>query len=189
MIILTSFYYCIETLPTHLIAKFQLLTGTHHDTSTLGWKPLTKFNIQVVLDSRHHQKVYLYKTGKIKSTQCKVINWIWHLKVTRRLHEVTEWAISCVSSHMGMTKISHHDRKNDNTRILLNNEVIYLLLWSVNYEENLRGSDQLNFQIRVRIVGLLDLAYRNCGPTQHHIYEKTLWLRTSSLFHCKTFNH
>lgn len=34
-----------------------------------------------------------------------------------------------------------------------------------NYKEKLRGNDLVNFEIRVRIVGLWGLAFRNDGPT------------------------
>ena len=46
----------------------------------------------------------------------------------------------------------------------------------------------MNFGIRGRIVGVLDLAFRNDGPTKRHIYEKILWLRNPSLFHSKTLS-
>lgn len=58
-------------------------------------------------------------------------------------------------------KISHHDRKNYNKGIFLNNEGTCFSLWLMIYKEN----DQVNFGIEVRIVGLSDLAYRNDGPT------------------------
>lgn len=63
------------------------------------------------------------------------------------------------------TNISHHDKNIYKEGIFLNSEGTCHPLSPVIYE-NLRGNDEVNFgRKKTRIVGNLDLAYRNNGLT------------------------
>lgn len=110
-------------------------------------------------------KVYLHYMGKFIFTKCKAINYKGNLKVTKKVMRGRQ-----VGHHMSpqtreWAKVSHHNWKNSKRGVLLNNEGTCLSLWLVDYKENLRGYDQVKFIIRVRVARLLDLAFRNDGPT------------------------